>query len=133
MSSFSAKSLVNKTGIVMSVAKSDEIGKNAHLVWCEILQELLNQAFCGEQSFSTGNPALTRCEKAWLSKIAHLVWCKVSRELLNQAFSLKKPGLVWEQSFSTEGPTKSLVNTLTRCLNQPFHIWLSPSHFEKSG
>ena len=42
---FSAKSLVNKTGIVSSVAKSDEIGKIAHLVWCEILRELLNQAF----------------------------------------------------------------------------------------
>ena len=29
------KSLVNKTGIVPSVAKSDEIGKIAHLVWCK--------------------------------------------------------------------------------------------------
>ena len=29
------KSLVNKTGIIMSVAKSDEIGKIAHLVWCK--------------------------------------------------------------------------------------------------
>ena len=31
------KSLVNKTGIVMSIAKSDEIGKIAHLVWCKQL------------------------------------------------------------------------------------------------
>ena len=29
-------SLVNKTGIVPSIAKSDEIGKIAHLIWCQI-------------------------------------------------------------------------------------------------
>ena len=29
------KSLVNKTGIISSVAKSDEIGKKAHLAWCK--------------------------------------------------------------------------------------------------
>ena len=50
MSSFSAESLVNKTGIVTSVAKSDEIGKIAHLVWCKISRELLNQAFLSKKS-----------------------------------------------------------------------------------
>ena len=29
------RSLFNKTGIVSSVAKSDEIGKKAHLIWCK--------------------------------------------------------------------------------------------------
>ena len=39
------KSLVNKTGIVMSVAKSDKIGKITHLVWLQISWELLNHTF----------------------------------------------------------------------------------------
>ena len=36
-------SLVNKTDIVMSVAKSDEIGKTAHLIWLkEVSQDFVN-------------------------------------------------------------------------------------------
>ena len=38
-----SKSLFNKTTIVSSIAKSDEIGKKAHLVWCkEVLQDFVN-------------------------------------------------------------------------------------------
>ena len=39
------ESLVNKTGIVTSVAKCDEIGKIAHLIWLQISRELLNHTF----------------------------------------------------------------------------------------
>ena len=39
------KSLFNKTGIITSVAKSDEIGKITHLVWLQIPRELLNDTF----------------------------------------------------------------------------------------
>ena len=38
-----SKSLFNKTAIVSSVAKSDEIGKKAHLVWCkEVSRDFVN-------------------------------------------------------------------------------------------
>ena len=44
------KSLFNKTGIVSSIAKSDEIGKIAHLVWLQISRELLNHTFFNQKS-----------------------------------------------------------------------------------
>ena len=38
-----SKSLSNKTAIVLSVAKSDEIGKKAHLIWCkEVSRDFVN-------------------------------------------------------------------------------------------
>ena len=37
------KSVVNKTGIVPSVAKSDEIGKIAHLVWRKVSRDFVKQ------------------------------------------------------------------------------------------
>ena len=40
---FGKKSLFNKTTIVLSIAKSDEIGKKAHLVWLkEVSQDFIN-------------------------------------------------------------------------------------------
>ena len=37
------KSVVNKTGIVPSIAKSDEIGKIAHLVWRKVSRDFVKQ------------------------------------------------------------------------------------------
>ena len=38
-----SKSLFNKTAIVSIIAKSDKIGKKAHLVWCkEVSQDFIN-------------------------------------------------------------------------------------------
>ena len=54
---FCTKSLVNKTGIVLSIAKSDEIGKIAHLIWCKVsrdfVKQTLNQAFMYQKVWLT--------------------------------------------------------------------------------
>ena len=75
------KSLVNKTGIVSSVAKSDEIGKKAHLVWCEISRELLNQAFLFKK------PGLVQDVVIWSLDFKEGTCVFQNRKLLNQTYA----------------------------------------------
>ena len=104
MSSFSAKSLVNKTGIVTSVAKSDEIGKIARLVWLQISRELLNHTFC-----------------IFLRKITRKSLFKVGPRALNHTFPPCKVCLSAVPQF---------LNQTLLDLNRLHHICLNPDHFQ---